>query len=63
MWLVDAFFEYKELQSAYFNPPPHELLNDAYLGLAVIALALTVWTVIFLVKDPEGVIKEALKNS
>ena len=62
MWLVDAFFEYKELQSAFFNPPLRDLLNDAYLGLSVIALALTVWTVIFLVKDPDGVVKEALSK-
>lgn len=62
MWLVDAFFEYKELQAAYFTPTLRDLLNDAYLGLSVIALALTVWTVIILVKDPDGVVKEALNK-
>lgn len=60
MWLVDAVFEYAELKSAYFTPAPEDMLNDLFLGLSVVALALVIWIVIVLIKDPKGVIKAAL---
>lgn len=60
MWLVDACFEYAELGAAYFTPAAADLLNDAYLGLSVVALGLIVWLVILLIKDPEGKVKAAL---
>ncbi len=60
MWMVDAIFEYAELQAAYFTPAPADILNDFYLGLSVIALGLMIWLVIVLFKDPKGVVKEAL---
>lgn len=60
MWLADAIFEYAELGAEYFNPAPSDILNDLYLGLSVVALGLIIWLVILLVKDPKGVIKEAL---
>ncbi len=60
MWLVDAIFEYAELGAAFFAPSPVEMLNDLYLGLSVVALALVIWLVILLVKDPKGVVKAAL---
>ncbi len=60
MWLVDAIFEYIELQAAYFTPAPGEMLNDAYLGLSVVALGLVIWLVLLLVRDPKGVVKSAL---
>lgn len=60
MWMVDAIFEYAELQAAYFTPAPADMLNDFYLGLSVIALGLMIWLVIVLFKDPKGVVKEAL---
>ena len=60
MWLVDAIFEYAELGAAYFTPSPKDMLNDLFLGLSVVALGLIIWLVILLVKDPKGVIKEAL---
>lgn len=60
MWLVDALFEYAELRAAYFAPSPEEMLNDLFLGLSVIALALVIWLVVLLVKDPRGVVKAAL---
>ena len=60
MWLVDAIFEYAEVKAAYFTPEPAEMLNDLFLGLSVVALALVIWLVILLIKDPKGVVKNAL---
>ena len=60
MWLADAIFEYAELGAEYFTPDPADMLNDLFLGLSVIALALVIWVIVFLISDPEGVIKERL---
>ena len=60
MWLVDAIFEYAELGAEYFTPAPADMLNDAFLGLAVVALGLIIWVVWLLIKDPKGVVKTAL---
>ena len=65
MWFVDAIFEYVELKDAYFTPAPADMLNDFFLGISVVALGLIIWLKILLIKDPRGVLKEALlkKNS
>ena len=60
MWLVDAIFEYIELKDEYFRPSPEDMLNDLYLGLSVVALGLIIWLIILLIKDPKGVVKNAL---
>ena len=60
MWFVDAVFEYIELGSEFFKPSPADMLNDAYLGLSVIALALIIWVVVLLIKDPKGSVRAAL---
>lgn len=60
MWLVDAVFEYAELKAAYFTPDAADMLNDSFLGLAVVALGLVIWLVFLLIKDPKGVVKTAL---
>jgi hypothetical protein len=60
MWLVDAIAEYIELGAEYFTPEPADMLNDLFLGLSVVALALVIWIVVLLVKDPKGVIRERL---
>ncbi len=52
MWLVDAIFEYAELQAAYFTPESAEMLNDFFLGLSVVALGLVIWLIVLLIKDP-----------
>lgn len=57
MWLVDAIFEYAELKAEYFTPAAEDMLNDAFLGLSVVALALVIWVVVLLIKDPSGEIK------
>lgn len=62
MWLVDAVFEYIELRAEYFTPAPEDMINDSFLGLSVIALALVIWVVALLIKDPRGVIKARLKK-
>lgn len=60
MWFVDAVFEYAELKAEYFTPALEDLINDAFLGLSVVALGLVIWLVILLIKDPKGVVKKAL---
>ena len=62
MWFVDAIFEYAELKEAYFTPAPADMLNDAYLGLSVVALGLIIWLVRLLVTDPQGSVRAALKR-
>lgn len=62
MWLVDAIFEYAELQAEYFTPAPADMLNDLFLGLSVIALALVIWIATLLVKDPKNVMPAVLKK-
>lgn len=62
MWLVDAIFEFAELKSEYFTPAPADMLNDAFLGLSVVALALIVWLVRLLITDPKGSVRAALKK-
>lgn len=60
MWLADAIFEYAELGAAYFTPAPADMLNDLFLGLSVVALGLIIWLIVVLIKDPRGVLKQAL---
>ena len=62
MWFVDAIFEYIELRAAYFTPAPADMLNDMFLGFSVIAFALIIWVILFLIKDPKGVIKKSLRK-
>ncbi len=62
MWLVDAVFEYAELKAEYFTPELADMVNDAFLGLSVVALALVVWIAVLLIRDPRGVIREKLKK-
>ena len=63
MWLVDAIFEYVELKEEYFTPDLEDRINDSFLGLSVVALALVVWVVRLLITDPRGVVKSSLKRS
>lgn len=62
MWLVDAVFEYIELRAEYFTPAIGDMINDAFLGLSVVALALVIWVVVLLIKDPKGVVRARLKK-
>lgn len=62
MWFVDAIFEYAELKAEYFTPAPVDMLNDLFLGLSVVALGMLIWLVIFLIKDPKGVIRKTISN-
>lgn len=62
MWLGDAIFEFIELKAEYFTPVPADMLNDAFLGLSVVALALIIWLVRLLITDPKGSVKAALKK-
>ena len=62
MWFVDAIFEYVELKAEYFTPALGDMINDAYLGLSVVALALVIWLVRLLIADPKGSVRAALKR-
>ena len=63
MWLVDAIYEFAELQAEYFTPTPEDMLNDAFLGLSVIAFALVIWVVRLLILDPKGVLRKSLSGN
>ena len=60
MWLVDAVVEYMEMGAEFFVPDAQAMLNDGFLGLSAVALGLVIWTIIVLVKDPNGVIKKMI---
>lgn len=57
MWLVDAIAEYVELGAEYFTPAAEDMLNDAFLGFSVIGLALVIWILSVIIKDPMNVIR------
>lgn len=57
MWLVDAVFEYVELQAAYFAQAADQIRNDALLGVSVVVIGLIAWLIVLLVKDPKNVFK------
>ena len=60
MWFVDLAFEYAEEGAKVFEPEFADVLNDSLLGLAVIALALVIWTAVLLISDPNGVVRSAI---
>ena len=62
MWTVDAVFEFAENGAEYFTPPIEDALNDAFLGLSVVALELIIWAVALLIKDPKGVFRKNNKQ-
>lgn len=62
MWLVDSVVEYIEAGEEFFAPAAADMLNDAYLGLSVVALGLIIWIVVLLVKDPDGKVRAVLSH-
>ncbi|SET46977.1 hypothetical protein [[Clostridium] polysaccharolyticum] len=62
MWFVDAVFEYTQLKAEYFKPVLEDMVNDAFLGLAVVALGLVIWVVRLLITDPKGSVRAALRR-
>ena len=60
MWIVDSVMEYIEDAEAFFSPEPMDMLNDAFLGLSVVALGLIIWLGMLIIKDPKGIVKAAL---
>ena len=62
MWFVDAIFEYAELQAEFFTPAAKDMLNDAFLGVSVVALGLIIWLIILIVKDPDGKLRKTLQG-
>ena len=62
MWSVDSVFEYIELGAEFFTPAAADMLNDAFLGVAAVALGLIIWMVMVLIKDPKGRVRAALQK-
>ena len=62
MWLVDAVFEYIELQEEYFTPAIEDMINDSFLGLSVVALGLVIWLARLLIIDPRGSVRRAIST-
>ena len=62
MWLVDAVAEYIREGENYFRPAGADMLNDAFLGLSAVALALAVWVISVIIRDPGGVVRSRLKK-
>lgn len=60
MWLGDAIFGYAEDGADFFAPPVEDMINDSFLGFSVIALAMIIWLVVLLIKDPKGRMKNAI---
>lgn len=60
MWFVDAVAEFFELGDKYFEPAPADMLNDAFLGLSVIAFGFVIYIAILLIKDPNHVVADTL---
>ncbi len=60
MWFVDAVAEYIELGADFFTPAAADMLNDAYLGLSVVAFGLIIWLVSVLISDPKGKVRSVL---
>ena len=60
MWLVDAITEYSEIGAHFFVQDGADMLNDAYLGLSVVALGLIIWLVILIIRDPRGVVRASI---
>lgn len=60
MWMADAIMEYAEVGAEFFEPDIKDMVNDAFLGLSVVALAMVIWVVFLLIKDPKGVIRDKL---
>ncbi len=58
----DAVVEYMEMGAGFFVPDTMSMINDGFLGLSVVALGLVIWTVIVLVKDPNGVVKKIIMH-
>lgn len=58
MWLVDAFFEYRELGASYFEPAAAEMLNDSFLGMSVVSMGLIIWLILLLIDDPKNIIRK-----
>ncbi len=63
MWFIDAAFEYAELEAEYFTPALEDMINDAFLGLSVVALGLIIWLVRLLIADPRGSVRKALRKA
>ena len=63
MWLVDALVEYIEVGAEFFTPATEDMINDAFLGVSVVALGMFIWLVILLIKDPSGKVKTMLAGA
>ena len=63
MWFVDALFEFVSIGAAYFTPSLEEMANDLFLGVSEVALALLVWLIRLLYRDPKDRIRRHLRRA
>lgn len=63
MWTVDVVTDYMELRADYFSTIATNILNDALLGVTVVAVGFFIWVIILLVEDPKGVCRESCSFS
>lgn len=59
MWFIDAVFEHIQSKA---EPAFEDMINDLYLGLSVTALGLVIWLIILFIKDPKGIVRNALNR-
>ena len=52
-----------ELREAYFTPAAADMVNDGFLGVSVIVLALLIWLGILFVSDPRRLLKKPLRKA
>lgn len=60
MWFVDSVVEYLESGTEFFEPAAKDMLNETFLGLSVVAIALVSWIIFLLTKDPLHTVKKVL---
>ena len=60
MWLGDAIFGYMEDGADFFVPSTADMINDGFLGFSVVALAMIIWLVVLLIKDPKGIVRKSI---
>lgn len=74
MWLVDLIFEFardgfrvfylgEDATAEQWQLFHYQNMNDLFLGFAVVALALVIWTIVVLISDPKGLIRKRAKEN
>lgn len=64
MWFVDFVFELFEEGVEYFEISTADLISDTVLGIVIVTVAMVIWVVVLIAKDPKNVLfkKAVAKN-